>query len=73
MRRVDQIFKNLFKPMEWLSFYNNDLPILMDIYKEVREASKQFLHERYILNRCNQQVRHHFKEKVEHFRGRLIS
>jgi len=41
MRRVDQIFKNLPKPVEWLSFYNNDLPILMDICKEVRKVSIQ--------------------------------
>jgi len=27
--------------MEWLSFLNNDLPILMDICEEVREASIQ--------------------------------
>ena len=41
MRRVHQIFKNLPKPMEWLSFLNNDLPILMDISEEVLEASIQ--------------------------------
>jgi len=39
MRRVDQIFKNPPKPIEWLSFLNNDLPILMDISEEVQEAS----------------------------------
>ncbi len=41
MRRVDQIFKNLPKPVEWLSFLNNDLPLLMDICKEVQEVSIQ--------------------------------
>jgi hypothetical protein len=41
MRRVDQIFKNLPKPVEWLSFLNNDLPLLMDICEEVQEASIQ--------------------------------
>jgi hypothetical protein len=28
MRRVEKTFKNLPKPMDWLSFLNNDLPIL---------------------------------------------
>ncbi len=37
--RVIKIFKNLPKPLEWRSFYINDLPILMDIHKEVQEAS----------------------------------
>ncbi|GAG25795.1 unnamed protein product, partial [marine sediment metagenome] len=41
MRRVDQIFKNLPKPVEWLSFLNNDLPLLMDICKEVQDISIQ--------------------------------
>jgi len=36
MRRIEKIFKNLPKPLEWLSFFNNDLRILMDIYEEVR-------------------------------------
>jgi len=41
MRRVDQIFKNLPKPVEWLSFLNNDLPLLIDFCEEVQEASIQ--------------------------------
>ena len=41
VRRVEEIFKNLPKPVEWLSFLNNDLPILMDISEEVREVSNQ--------------------------------
>ena len=41
MGSVVKIFKNLPKPVEWRSFYNNDLPILMDICKEVREVSIQ--------------------------------
>ncbi len=43
--QVEKIFKNLPKPMEWLSFLNNDLPLLIDICEEVREASMQFLHD----------------------------
>ena len=39
--RVEKIFKNLPKPLEWQSFYIHDLPILMDICEEVREASMQ--------------------------------
>ncbi len=41
MQQVEQIFTRLPKPVEWRSFYNNDLPILMDICKEVREISIQ--------------------------------
>ena len=41
MRRVDQIFKNLPKPLEWLSFLNNDLPLLIDFCEEVQEVSIQ--------------------------------
>jgi hypothetical protein len=39
--QVEKIFKNLIKPMEWLSFLNHDLPILIDFCEEVREASMQ--------------------------------
>ncbi len=39
--QVEKIFKNLPKPMEWLSFLNNDLPILMDISEEVKKVSIQ--------------------------------
>ena len=39
MGQVKKIFENLPKPLEWRSFYNNDLPILMDICKEVREEA----------------------------------
>ena len=41
VRRVENIFANLPKPMEWLSFSNNDLPLLVDICKEVQEISIQ--------------------------------
>jgi len=39
MGRVEQMFRNLPKPLEWRSFYNNDLPLLIDFCEEVREAS----------------------------------
>ncbi len=38
---MEKIFENLPKPLEWRSFYLNDLPILMDINEEVREVSIQ--------------------------------
>ena len=38
---VEKIFKNLPKPLEWRLFLNNDLPLLVDICKEVREISIQ--------------------------------
>jgi len=41
MRRVEKILKNLPKQLEWLSFLNNDLPILMDISEEVQKVSIQ--------------------------------
>jgi hypothetical protein len=39
--QVEKIFKNLPKPMEWLSFLNNDLPLLIDFCEEVQEVSIQ--------------------------------
>jgi hypothetical protein len=39
--RVEKIFKNLPKPLEWLLFLNNDLIILMDISDEVRKLAIQ--------------------------------
>ncbi len=39
--RVRKIFKNLPNYLEWLSFYINDLPLLMDIYEEVQKISIQ--------------------------------
>ena len=41
MEQVEHIFKNLPKPLEWRSFYNNDLPLLMDFCEEIREISIQ--------------------------------
>lgn len=37
--RVEKLFNNLPKPVEWLSFYNNDLPLLIDFCEEVRDVS----------------------------------
>ena len=37
--QVEKIFKNLPKPLEWRSFYRHDLPLLMDICKEVQDIS----------------------------------
>jgi len=39
MGRVEQMLRNLPKPLEWRSFYNNDLPLLIAFCEEVREAS----------------------------------
>ena len=39
MQQVEQIFKNLPKPMEWRTFHRYDLPLLTDIYPEVQKAS----------------------------------
>ena len=41
IQQVDQIFKNLPNPMEWRSFYLNDLPLLMDFCEEVQDVSIQ--------------------------------
>lgn len=41
IRRVEKIFKNLSNPMDWLSFFKNDLPLLMDFCQEVRDLSDQ--------------------------------
>jgi hypothetical protein len=37
MEQLKEILENIPKPLEWRSFYNNDLPILMDINEEVRK------------------------------------
>ncbi len=41
MRRVEKIFDNLPKPLKWRSFYENDLPLVVDFCKEVQDASMQ--------------------------------
>ena len=41
MESVEKIFKNLPNPLEWLSFWDNDLPLLVDICKEVQEVSNR--------------------------------
>ena len=41
VRRVENIFANLPKPLEWRSFYNHDLPLLIDFCEEVQEISIQ--------------------------------
>jgi len=41
IKQVEKNFKNLPNPLEWRSFFNNDLPLLMDICKEVQEVSIQ--------------------------------
>ena len=38
-QQVEQIFRKLPKPLEWLSFYLNDLPLLIDFCEEVQDAS----------------------------------
>jgi len=37
VEQVDKIFKNLPKSLEWRSFYTHDLPLLVDICKEVQD------------------------------------
>ena len=39
--QVEKVFTSIPKQLDWLSFLNNDLPILMDTSKEVRDASNQ--------------------------------
>ena len=39
--QVEEIFENLPKSLEWWPFFLNDLPLLLDISEEVREASNQ--------------------------------
>ena len=37
--RVEKIFKNLPKSLEWPPFYRHDLPLVLDFCKEVREEA----------------------------------
>jgi len=39
--RVENIFANLPKPLEWRLFFNHDLPLLIDFCEEVQEVSIQ--------------------------------
>ena len=41
VEQAEQIFKNLPKPLEWRSFYNHALPLLVDFCEEVQEVSIQ--------------------------------
>jgi len=41
IKQVKKNFKNLPNPLEWQSFYVNDLPLLIDFCEEVREVSIQ--------------------------------
>ncbi|MBC8392038.1 MAG: ParB/RepB/Spo0J family partition protein [Deltaproteobacteria bacterium] len=41
VEQIEKVFKNLPKPLEWRSFFNHDLPLLMDFCEEVREVSIQ--------------------------------
>ena len=40
-KQVQKIFDNLPKPLEWISFYTNDLNLLMQTDQKVREVSIQ--------------------------------
>jgi len=39
VKQVEEIFKKLPKPLEWISFYVNDLPLITDICEEIRKIS----------------------------------
>ena len=39
MGSVEKVFKNLPKPLEWRSFYNNDLKLIVETDQEVRRVS----------------------------------
>ena len=39
MEQLENILKNLAKPLEWRCFYNPALPLLMDFCEEVQEVS----------------------------------
>ena len=38
-KQVQKIFNNIPKPLEWISFYTNDLKLLVQADQEVRRAS----------------------------------
>jgi len=40
-QQVEEIFESLPKPLNWRSFYLNDLPLVIDFCQEVQEASMQ--------------------------------
>jgi hypothetical protein len=68
MGSVEKIFKNLPKPLEWRSFYNNDLPLLMDFCEEVQEVSIQ-----HHLNKSQTRALAKLKETSEEEFQRIVT
>ena len=41
VKQVEKIFNNLPKPLEWRSFFNHNLPLLIDFCEKVQKISIQ--------------------------------
>ena len=68
IEQVEKIFKNLPKPLEWLSFYLNDLPLLVDFCEEVQDASVE-----HHLNKSQTRALAKLKEASEEEFQRMIT
>ena len=65
---VKEIFQNLPKPLKWLSFYLNDLPLLIDFCEEVQEVSIQ-----HHLNKSQTRALAKLKEASEEEFQRIVT
>jgi len=66
--RVENVFANLPKHLEWLSFLNHDLPLLMDFCEEVQEVSIQ-----HHLNKSQTRALAKLKETSEEEFQRIVT
>ena len=68
VEQVRQIFRNLPNPLEWRSFYNHDLPLLIDFCEQVRDASVE-----HHLNKSQTRALAKLKEASEEEFQKLVS
>ena len=66
--RVENVFANMPKHLEWLSFLNHDLPLLMDFCEEVQEVSIQ-----HHLNKSQTRALAKLKETSEEEFQRIVT
>ena len=68
VEQVRQIFRNLPNPLEWRSFYNHDLPLLIDFCEEVQDASVE-----HHLNKSQTRALAKLKEASEEEFQKMVS
>ena len=66
---VEKTFRNLAKPLEWRSFYNNDLPLLIDFCEEFRVGNQPY----YRLSHVSSSRRLYEPEATQRFQAKMVS